>query len=137
MRKGKARVFSRRYKLAAINRMLAGENVSALARELSLRRKLLYEWRDALRGGGPEALRSPGRPRKTVVASGGKPVASESAAASTELAAARQRIAELERKVGQQQLDLDFFKRALRQVGTSRQPSNRHGVPASTPSSRR
>jgi transposase-like protein len=135
MAKAKTRVFSRTFKVAAINRMLAGENVSALARELSLRRKLLYEWRDALRGGGPEALRPPGRPRKTAVASGGKPLASEPAA--TELVAARQRIAELERKVGQQQLDLDFFKRALRHVGTSRQPSNRRGAPASTPSSRR
>src|ERR1043166_2785038 len=125
MSKGKARRFSRAFKVAAINRMVAGENVCALARELSLRRKLLYEWRDALRGGGPEALRSPGRPRKTALASGGKSVTSESAAASTELAAARQRIAELERKVGQQQLDLDFFRQALRQVGTTRPPSNR------------
>ena len=137
MAKSKTRVFSRAFKVAAINRMLAGENVSALARELSLRRKLLYEWRDMLRGGGPGALRSPGRPRKAAAASGGNPVASESTQAATELAAARQRIAELERKVGQQQLDLDFFKQALRQVGTSRQPSNRRGAPASTPSSRR
>ena len=137
MAKAKTRVFSRAFKVAALNRMLAGENVSALARELSLRLKLLYEWRDALRGGGPEALRSPGRPRKTAVAGDGKRVASEPVPAATELAAARQRIAELERKVGQQQLDLDFFKRALRQVGTSRQPSNRRGAPASTPSSRR
>jgi hypothetical protein len=32
------------------------------------------------------------------------------------LAAARRRIAELERKVGQQQLDLDFFRAALQHV---------------------
>ena len=130
MRKATARVFSRAFKLAAINRMEAGKNVSVLARELRLRRKLLYEWREALRRGGPAALRSPGRPRKAV-ATAGKP------AAACELAQARQRIAELERKVGQQQLDLDFFKQALRQVGTSRQPSNRRGAPASTPSSKR
>ena len=36
------RVFSREFKLAALRRMLAGENVTALARELKLRRKLLY-----------------------------------------------------------------------------------------------
>jgi hypothetical protein len=32
------RLFSRDYKLAALRRMLAGENVSALARELGVRR---------------------------------------------------------------------------------------------------
>jgi transposase-like protein len=37
-RKKKARVFTREEKLAAIRRMMAGENVSALARELKLRR---------------------------------------------------------------------------------------------------
>jgi hypothetical protein len=39
-----------------------------------------------------------------------------------ELEAARERIAELERKVGQQ-LDLDFFQHALRHVGEARQPT--------------
>jgi transposase-like protein len=42
-----ARVFTREVKLAAVRRMLSGENVSALARELQLRRKLLYDWRAA------------------------------------------------------------------------------------------
>jgi hypothetical protein len=50
---------------------------------------------------------------------------------------ARARIAELERKVGQQQLELDFFQQALRQVGGARRPSAGPGVPASTRSSRR
>src|SRR6266849_1199790 len=59
-----ARVFSRDFKLSAVRRMLAGENVSALARELAVLRKDLYVWRDRLRSGGPEALRSRGRPRK-------------------------------------------------------------------------
>ena len=38
----KARVFSREMKLAAIRPMMAGECVSALAREPKLRRHLLY-----------------------------------------------------------------------------------------------
>ena len=57
MSKQAARFFSRDFKLRAVSRMLDGENVSALARELSIRRKLLYEWRDAFRSGGPTALR--------------------------------------------------------------------------------
>ena len=42
--------------------MAAGENVSALGRELGVRRKLLYQWRDTVRRGGVEALRGVGRP---------------------------------------------------------------------------
>jgi hypothetical protein len=50
---------------------------------------------------------------------------------------ARRRISELERKVGQQQVELDFFRQALRQVEGARQPKDGLGVPASTRSSRR
>lgn len=130
MPRSKRRRFSRAFKEAAVKRMAAGENVSTLARELALRRKLLYEWRDVLRNGG--ALRSAGRPRKT--AERPKRVG---AGPEAELAAARQRIAELERKIGQQQHDLDFFRQALRQVGRPRQPRTAAGAPASTPSSKR
>jgi hypothetical protein len=38
------------------------------------------------------------------------------AAGEGELTRARRRVAELERKIGQQQVDLDFFRRALRHV---------------------
>jgi transposase len=135
MPKRKARVFSREMKLAALNRMLSGENVSALARELGFRRKLLYKWRDQLRSGGPEALRTRGRPRKALApspaASGPEPVEGDA------LARAQRRIAELERKVGQQQLELDFFRQALRRVNGKRRPSDGPGAPASTRSSKR
>jgi transposase-like protein len=129
-----ARVFSREAKLAAVRRMLAGENVSALARELRLRRKLLYAWRDNFRSGGPEALRTRGRPRKSA------PVAAPEASpvpALDELAKAKERIAALERKIGQQQVELDFFRQALRQVRGKRRPSDGPGATASTRSSRR
>ena len=128
------RVFSREMKLAALGRMLAGENVSALARELKLRRKLLYAWRDNFRAGGPEALRTRGRPRKSA------PVAlleASPAPAMDELAKAKQHVAELERKIGQQQVGLDFFRQALRQVRGKRRPSEGPGATPSTPSSRR
>lgn len=137
MSKSIARVFSREAKLAAVRRMLAGENVSALARELRLRRKLLYEWRDNFRSGGPEALRMRGRPRK-VAAEAGSPAAEVTPArAPDELAQAQRRIVELERKVGQQQLELDFFRQALRQVRGKRRPSDGPGATPSTPRSRR
>jgi transposase len=135
--KSSHRVFSREFKISIICRMLAGENVSALARELKMTRKDLYAWRDRFQAGGPEALHGRGRPRKAeaAVSAASGPASGETPA--SELEAARKRIAELERKVGQQQLELDFFQRALRQVGEPRQPGTEPGVTGSTRSSER
>ena len=124
----KARIFSREFKVSVIRRMLAGENVSAIARELRVRRKDLYVWRDRFRAGGAEALRGRGRPPKRLA------TAPPSAA---DVAVAQRRIVELERKIGQQQLELDFFQRALRQVRETRRPSDAPGATASTRSSKR
>jgi transposase len=137
MSKSARRVLSRKFKLSAVNRMLRGENVSALARELQVRRKDLYLWRDHFRAGGPEALRGVGRPHKVAVSASSPAKAKVTPAAASELDAARKRIAELERKIGQQQVDLDFFRQALRQIKGARRPSNGPGAPASTPSSKR
>ena len=140
------RRFGREFKLAALARMEAGENVSALCRELGIRRKYLYQWRERFRLGGPIALRSRGRPRKSEVlamaagSAGQLPapvVMMPAPAAPDELALAQRRIAELERKVGQQQVELDFFQRALRQVGDARQRSGAPGGTVSTRSSKR
>jgi hypothetical protein len=59
------------------------------------------------------------------------------AAKAGDLADARRQVAELQRKVGQQQLDLDFFKQALRHIEESRRPNSGPGVTASSPRSRR
>jgi transposase len=146
MREGSERRFSREFKLAALARMEAGENVSALSRELLVPRKYLYQWRERFRFGGAVALRSRGRPTKaeTLAIEAGSstalPTASAAmpaAAAPDALALAQRRIAALERKVGEQQLDLDFFQRALRQVREARQRSGVPGGTASTRSSKR
>jgi transposase len=119
----KARVFDREFKLKAVQRMLRGENVSALARELQVRRKLLYEWRENFRRGGSEYLRGRGRPKADA---GKEPVKR------TELEKAKRRIAELERKIGQQELEIDFFETALQRI----EQRQSHAAP-STPSSAR
>jgi transposase-like protein len=146
MAEERVRLFSRAYKLAALRRMQAGENVSALARELGIRRKYLYQWRERLRAGGPEALRSRGRPTKAealAIGAHGGGSRSEEALPLIEpppadaLSKAQRRIAELERKVGQQQVDLDFFQQALRQVRETRRASGAPGATASTRSSKR
>lgn len=102
-------------KLAAVRRVLAGESVSAVAQEVGIRRKRLYVWKDRYTELGEAGLahRRGGRPRKqTPVTTTG----SEALTGRGELLAARKRIAELERKVGQQELELDFFGEALRRI---------------------
>jgi transposase len=135
------RRFSREVKLEALRRMEAGENVSVLARELGVSRKSIYQWRDRYRLGGSNELRSRrGRLAKAEVsAHEEKPAAKKQPAKQArqtsleELARAQRRIAALERKIGQQQVELDFFQRALRQVKEQRL---RSGVPAGTASTK-
>ena len=129
----KKRVWSRDLKLSAVKRMLAGENTTALAKELKVRRTILYRWRDSYRKDGAKAFPGrPGRPPKLP-----RTIAEVRLEAAGSQAAAEKRIAELERKIGQQQVELDFFRRALRQVGASPRPGNGSGAKASTRSSKR
>lgn len=125
----KKRVWSREQKLLAVKRMLAGANTSALAEELKVRRPILYRWRESYRKDGVKAFPGHGgRPPKAA-----RTVEGVRQQGASNLAAAQRRIAELERKIGQQQVDLDFFQRALRQVGVKSAP----GAKTSTPSSKR
>jgi hypothetical protein len=64
-------------------------------------------------------------------------VARGTAGKASDLAEAQRQIAELQRKVGRQQLDLDFFKQALRHIEASRRPSDGPGATGSSPKSRR
>jgi transposase len=136
--------FSREFKLEALRRMEAGENVSVLARELRVSRKSIYQWRNRYRVAGSMALRGRGRKTKAEIsAHEGEPAAEkqpDKEARQTsleELARAQRRIAELERKIGQQQVELDFFQQALRQVRGQRLRSGVPGGTASTKSSKR
>lgn len=124
------RRFSREFKLKALERIKRGETIAALSRELGVHRQLIYKWKDAYRDGSVPA--PVGRPTKSVALS--RRLADEEL---SELEAARRRVAELERKVGQQALELDFFQQALRRIEASRQPSTGHGATTSSPRSKR
>jgi transposase len=100
--KKKPRVYDAKFKQRAVGRLCAGENVSALARELGIRRKLLYDWKQVAGRGWP--WRRPGRPRKTPT----DPTALTAGVA--------QRVAELERLVGRLTLENRFFRGALQNV---------------------
>ncbi len=143
------RVFTTEFKERAVLRLEAGEQGTALAAELGVRRKLLYDWRKAWRRLGVAGLNRKRGPKPGVVRSGGPPggvapadpPAHPQAAADRQglrrpaesLAQAQARIAELERLVGRQQVDLDFFRRALRLTDADRAKAT---APVSTQSSK-
>ncbi|MCP3466789.1 helix-turn-helix domain-containing protein [Bradyrhizobium sp. CCGUVB23] len=97
--------------MKAIKRVERGDGVLPVARELGISRKILHDWIKAWKAHGPEGLnRKPGPkpgPRKL------KPLATYDDKRSA-LTRANARIAELERLVGRQQMDIDFFREALR-----------------------
>ena len=109
------RTFSTEFKKAVVLRLEAGERIAAVAEELKIRRKLLYEWRAAYRKLGVAGLNRK-RGRKPGGARASPDAAPATPAPLSDLARAQARIAELERKIGQQQIDLDFFREALRLI---------------------
>ena len=129
------RTFSREFKLAAVRRLIAGETAGELGRELGVQAQNLHDWLERFRLGGAAALRRDGRPtnaERVVMQSGAPPPEMPP----DELTVARARIAELERKIGRQELELDFFEQALRHVEAARPPSGVRGGTRSTRSSR-
>src|ERR1700686_1630996 len=115
MSRTKQTEYAMELKLAAVRRVRAGESVRAVAEELGIRRKRLYVWKDRYAELGEAGLnrRRGGRPRKEAPEAGSN---SEAKLGRGELLAARKRIAGLERKVGQQELELDFSGEALRRI---------------------
>lgn len=97
------RRFTKEFKTAAAQRLLVGESGSALARELDVKRAKLYDWAAQLERYGDEAFPGPGR----------RPGSQPRLERGREDAA---RTAALERKIGQQVLEIDFLQQALRRV---------------------
>jgi len=105
------------FKVSVVQRMMAGEPVARLSREVQVKRTLLYRWRDTYRKQGVGGFQQPvGRARKPP-----QEVVPGAAA----------RIRELERKVGQQALVIDFLQRACKRVKESRPASKGSGATAS------
>jgi transposase len=123
------RRWSVEFKLQVLSRMDDASSVTVLAEELGIDRELLYVWRRKYRSGGAGALSTLGRPStlsRLSKAPSEKP-------SPDGIEAKQRRIEELERKIGQQQLELDFFRAALRHV---REPLRTNGVAGETPSTR-
>ena len=91
------RQFTKEFKLAAVRRLEQGVSIGEAARALEVNPNVLHRWRRELRQG-------PGN----VFPGNGKQRWSEG------------RIAELERKVGQQALEIDFLKGCLQRIEEER-----------------
>ena len=144
MSKRTLRVFSSEFKQRMVRRLEGGERVAAVAEEAGVKPQLLYDWRAAYRAMGLAGLsrkrgRKRGWRRKWASAGLASSEASSDAAPSSAkpadpLAKAHARIAELERLVGRQQVDLHFFREALRLWDAT---SHDSGAPTSTRSSKK
>jgi transposase len=109
------RSFTTAFKEAACQRISRGDKVMPLSRELGVPRKLLYNWFNSWKLEGVAGLnRKRGRSLGTKLERKSPGTKSILQPAASELASARARIVELERLVGRQQVDLDFFRKALR-----------------------
>jgi transposase-like protein len=110
---GSRRKFTKEFKLDAVQRLRAGEPAGLVARSLEVSRQELYRWSRDVDKFGERAFPGVGQKR-----------------------AEETRIAELERKIGQQVLEIDFLKRALQHVEQQRQlRAANGGAPFTTRSS--
>ena len=113
-----SRSYGSDFRKKALERMKSCDNISALARELGVRRTRLYKWKLLAQAAATDAQEQP-----------------ESAHSKewndqyeNKIAKLQQRIAELERLVGQQTLDISFFKTALRHLEEIRRKKSNIGV---------
>ena len=91
------RRFTREFKEAAVRRLEMGVPVAEVARACEVSPNALYRWRRELREFGSRAFAGPGHSRVD-----------------------EQRVATLERKVGQQTLEIDFLRGCLQHVEEQR-----------------
>jgi transposase len=114
------------FRTRAVERVQAGANVTQLARDLGVSRWALYRWKRIYEKQGPAGLAMAPQGRQLL----GR--AKRAYERLDEAAEARVQMAELERKVGQQALQIDFLTRAFKRLKESRQYNDATGGTAST-----
>ena len=102
------RKFTREMKLAAVQRMDAGASVAEVARAFEVNPNVLHRWRREFREGPGNAFPGLGKRRWE-----------------------EGQVAELERKFGQQALEIDFLKRCLQRIEEQRMLQALTGKPQS------
>ena len=102
------RLFTKEFKLAAVRRLEQGVSIGEAARALEVSPNVLHRWRREFRSGPGNAFPGHGKERW-----------------------AEGRIAELERKIGQQALEIDFLKGCLQRIEQQRMLQALTGNPPS------
>src|SRR5216117_2238213 len=103
------RMFTKEFKLAAVQRLEQGVSMGEVARALEVNPNVLHRWRREIRQGPGNVFPGQGKQRW-----------------------AEGRIAELERKIGQQALEIDFLKGCLQRIEEQRMLQALTGSPRST-----
>jgi transposase len=103
------RQFTKEFKLAAVRRLEQGVSIAEVARGLEVNANVLHRWRREFREGPGNAFSGYGKQRWS-----------------------DGRIAELERKIGQQALEIDFLKGCLQRMEEQRMLQALIGSPRST-----
>ena len=106
--------FTRELKLAAVRRLEQGVSIGEAARALEVNPNVLHRWRREFRSGPGNVFPGHGKQRW-----------------------AEGRIAELERKIGQQALEIDFLKGCLQRIEEQRMLQALPGNPPSTKGSKK
>jgi transposase-like protein len=103
------RTFTKEFKLAAVQRLEQGVSMGEVARALEVNPNVLHRWRREFRQGPGNAFPGNGQRRWS-----------------------EGRVAELERKIGQQALEIDFLKGCLQRIEEQRMLQAVAGNPRST-----
>jgi transposase-like protein len=107
------RKFTRELKTAAIQQLETGSSVAEVARAFEINPNLLHRWRQEFRHGPGNAFPGTGKRRWEET-----------------------RVAQLERKVGQQTLEIDFLKGCLQRIEEERMLQALTGRPRPTSTSK-
>jgi|SRR5580658_9678533 transposase len=108
------RQFTQEFKLASVRRLEQGVSIGEVARGLEVNPNVLHRWRREFRQGPGNAFPGHGKQRWS-----------------------EGRVAELERKVGQQALEIDFLKGCLQHIEEQRMLQALNGNPRSSGRSKR
>jgi len=108
------RTFNREMKLAAVHKLETGSSIAEVARAFEVNPNVVHRWRREFRQGSGNVFPGMGNPRWN----------------ETEKA-------RLERKIGQQTLEIDFLKSCLQRIEQQRKLQALTGPPRSTATSKR
>jgi transposase-like protein len=116
VKRKEGKYYTPEFRRMALERMKNSSSISALAKELGIPRRRLYDWREALETHpGTEAWTPPDREKLSL----------------------RKQLQQTQQLLAKKTLEVDFFKGALQKIEARRQNNEPSGGTASTSKSRR